>query len=74
MATDSNSAAATTTDKLAFTPLHRTNEVENIHAQVNQHDPNQVERTVPVNRKVLVKHMTVIGGGHDVDVDRTDRR
>ena len=84
MATDSNSAAATTTtttatmttmtDKLTFTPLHRTNEVENIHAQVNQHDPNHVEQTVPVNRKVLMKHMTVIGGGHEVDIERSDRR
>lgn len=82
MATDSNSssttmaaaATTTTTDKLTFTPLHRTTEVENIHAQVNQNDSNHVEQATPPNRKVLMKHMTVIGGGSDVDIDRNERR
>lgn len=73
MSTDPNAGTATLTDKLTFTPLHRTTEVENIHAQVNQHEANRAEQTTPVNRKVLVKHMTVIGGGGDVDMDPNQR-
>ncbi|UJR31764.1 hypothetical protein I4U23_019242 [Adineta vaga] len=58
--------------KLDFAPLHRTVELENIHAQVIQNDlqqPQQQQQRVPSPsaRKVLVRHITVIGDGSDVD-------
>lgn len=57
-------------EKLVFTPLHRTKELEDIHAQVIQNDPTPAEAPMPSTRKILVKHMTVIGDGSDVDSTR----
>jgi hypothetical protein len=53
--------------KLDFAPLHRTAELENIHAQVTQNDSKQQKEQSPSTRKVLVKYMTVIGDGSDID-------
>lgn len=55
--------------QLNFTPLHRTAQVENIHAQVTKNDLQQVEQEQPPSssRKVLTKYMTVIGDGSDID-------
>jgi hypothetical protein len=50
---------------LDFAPLHRSDEMENIHAQVIKNDIPQQQS--PSTRKVLVKHMTVIGDGSDID-------
>jgi len=50
---------------LDFAPLHRSDELENIHAQVTKNDIPQ--QSSPSTRKVLVKHMTVIGDGSDRD-------
>jgi hypothetical protein len=54
-----------TPSKLDFAPLHRTTEIENIHAQVIQNDVQKPYS--PSSRKVLVKYMTVIGDGSDID-------
>ncbi|CAF1608683.1 unnamed protein product [Rotaria magnacalcarata] len=54
-----------TPQKLDFAPLHRSVELENIHAQVIKNDPQQPESKS--TRKILVKHMTVIGDGSDMD-------
>jgi hypothetical protein len=54
--------------RLDFAPLHRTVELENIHAQVTQNDSPSKE--LPSRRKVLVKHLTVIGDGSDVDTSQ----
>ncbi|CAF1429073.1 unnamed protein product [Rotaria sordida] len=53
--------------KIDFAPLHRTVELENIHAQVIQNDLQQEQQQSQTTRKVLVKHMTVIGDGSDRD-------
>ena len=60
------------TQKLNFAPLHRTIELENIHAQVIANDlPSsasaQPKQQASSTRKVLMKHMTVIGDGSDID-------
>ena len=55
---------------LDFAPLHRTTELENIHEQVIQNDSPQEQKqpsTTTTTRKVLMKHMTVIGDGSDRD-------
>lgn len=64
------STESATTEKLAFTPLHRTTEVENIHAQVQETDRNLSGSTTTTNRKILVKHQTVIGDGSDIDMNK----
>lgn len=60
---------STVTQQLNFAPLHRTAELENIHEQVKKSDSNQQQEKpkTPTGRKILMKHMTVIGDGHDVD-------
>jgi hypothetical protein len=55
-------------EKLIFTPLHRTMEIENIHAQSIQNDIKNVEKQLPTTRNPLVKHLTVIGDGSDMDI------
>ena len=55
----------TLAQKLGFVPLHRTVELENIHAHVIEHDLQQIQSPSP--RRTLVKHMTVIGDGSDMD-------
>jgi hypothetical protein len=51
--------------KLDFAPLHRSAELEDIHAEVTQNDlQHQQSRST---RKVLVKYLTVIGDGSDID-------
>ena len=61
-------------EKLVFSPLHRTAEVENIHAQVIQNEPQQpADSATPSARKILVKHLTVIGDGSDIDRDDPGR-
>jgi hypothetical protein len=52
--------------QLHFAPLHRTVQLENIHAQVIQNDSQQ-QQQMPSTRKVLTRHMTVIGDGSDTD-------
>lgn len=65
--------------QLNFAPLHRTDELENIHAQVTQNDFGQQQeqgqaqsqpqaQSQTPTRKVLTKHMTVIGDGNDIDI------
>jgi hypothetical protein len=67
-----------TPQKLDFAPLHRTTELENIHAQVIQNDlqtpPEQQSQQSPSTRKVLMKHLTVIGDGSDVDINQIIKR
>ncbi|CAF1032221.1 unnamed protein product [Adineta ricciae] len=72
MSTDPSS----TQQRLDFAPLHRTVELENIHAQVTQNDLNVQQQeprqsaqkpTSPSTRKVLARHITVIGDGSDTD-------
>jgi hypothetical protein len=72
-----------TPHKLDFAPLHRTTELENIHAQVIQNDlqspspspsPSQQQQQLPATRKVLMKHMTVIGDGSDIDINQINIR
>ena len=63
-----------TPQKLNFAPLHRTAELENIHAQVIENDlqsppPSSSEQQPPA-RKVLTKHLTVIGDGSDIDTSQ----
>jgi len=55
--------------KLDFAPLHRTAEIENIHAEVIQNDleQQQQQHQSPSTRKVLVRCITVIGDGSDTD-------
>ena len=54
--------------KLDFAPLHRTTELENIHAQVIKNDlQTQESNQSPTTRKMLVRHLTVIGDGSDID-------
>jgi hypothetical protein len=54
--------------KLDFAPLHRTAELENIHAEVIQNDlEQQQQQQSPSTRKVLVRCITVIGDGSDTD-------
>lgn len=55
--------------KLDFAPLHRTTELENIHAQVIENDlpSSSTTQASSSKRKVLMKHMTVIGDGSDID-------
>jgi hypothetical protein len=56
------------TNQLDFAPLHRTVELENIHAQVTQNDSEQQQQQqqqTSSTRKVLTRHMTVIGDGSD---------
>jgi hypothetical protein len=53
--------------QLHFTPIHRTVELENIHAQVTQNDLHHEQQQTPTTRKVLTKYMTVIGDGSDID-------
>lgn len=48
-----------------FTPIHRTVELENIHEQVTQLADSQQVTTS--KRNVLMKCVTVIGDGSDVD-------
>jgi len=50
--------------QLDFAPLHRTVELENIHAQVTKNDVHQ-QQEIPSKRKVLTRYMTVIGDGSD---------
>ncbi|CAF3662971.1 unnamed protein product [Rotaria sordida] len=57
--------------KIDFAPLHRTVELEDIHAQVIQNDLQQQQQQSQTTRKVLVKHMTVIGDGSDRDNSQT---
>ena len=66
---------ASLSEKLVFSPLHRTAEVENIHAQVIQNEQQQpVESAaIPSTRRILVKHLTVIGDGSDIDRDNPTR-
>ena len=54
------------TQQIHFAPLYRTAELENIHAQVTQNDSQQQQPTSST-RKVLSRHMTVIGDGSDKD-------
>lgn len=54
------------TQKIDFAPLHRSVELENIHAQVIENDTRH-EPQSHTTRKILVKHMTVIGDGSDTD-------
>ncbi len=57
--------------KLDFAPLHRTVELENIHAQVIKNDLQlQQQKQSPSTRKVLVRHITVIGDGSDTDYNQ----
>jgi hypothetical protein len=69
-----------TPQKLDFAPLHRTTELENIHAQVIQNDlqspssSQQQQQQLPATRKVLMKHMTVIGDGSDIDINQINIR
>ena len=51
---------------LHFAPLHRTVELENIHAQVTRDDLHQ-QPQIPSTRRVLTRYMTVIGDGSDTD-------
>ena len=51
--------------QLNFTPIHRTVELENIHEQVTKTDSQPA--AAPPARKILTKHMTVIGDGSDID-------
>lgn len=51
--------------RLDFAPLHRSVELENIHAQVGEHDLQKPQSQS--TRKILMKHMTVIGDGSDID-------
>ncbi|CAF2860301.1 unnamed protein product [Rotaria sp. Silwood2] len=53
--------------KIDFAPLHRTVELENIHAQVIENDIQPHQPQSHPTRKILVKHMTVIGDGSDMD-------
>jgi len=56
---------------LDFAPLHRTVELENIHAQVIKNDlQHQQQQQSPSTRKVLVRHITVIGDGSDTDYNQ----
>ena len=59
--------------KLDFAPLHRTVELENIHAQVTQNDSQQKQQSSST-RKVLVRYMTVIGDGSDIDNSQITRQ
>jgi hypothetical protein len=59
---------------LDFAPLHRTAELEDIHAQVIQNDLPQQQPQLPSTRKVLVKHMTVIGDGSDRDNNQSHKQ
>jgi hypothetical protein len=66
-----------TPQKLNFAPLHRTTELENIHAQVIENDlqsPPPSSEQQPATRKVLTKHLTVIGDGSDVDTSQINTR
>ncbi|CAF0895165.1 unnamed protein product [Rotaria sordida] len=60
--------SSSSSQQLNFAPLHRTVELENIHEQVTQNDLYQKqEQPIQTTRKVLTKHMTVIGDGNDID-------
>ncbi|CAF2579924.1 unnamed protein product [Rotaria sp. Silwood2] len=68
MSTITPPTSSASSQQLNFAPLHRTVELENIHEQVTQNDLHQKqERQIPTTRKVLTKHMTVIGDGNDID-------
>lgn len=54
--------------KLDFALLHRTVELENIHTQVIQNDLQQEQSTA--TRKILVRHVTVIGNESDTDYNQ----
>lgn len=69
----SNASAAggsSISKNLQFAPLHRTMEMENIHAQVNQ--SNATANACPT-RKSLTKCFTVIGDGSDADASQTSK-
>lgn len=66
----SSSGVTVVTQKLEFAPLHRTTELENIHAQVLETDlqsSTSNQQQASSTRKVLMKHLTVIGDGSDID-------
>ncbi|CAF0736267.1 unnamed protein product [Adineta steineri] len=59
--------------KIDFAPLHRTVELENIHAQVMKNDSQQQQQQQPKSpsaRKGLSRNMTVIGDGSDTDYNQ----
>ncbi|CAF1255703.1 unnamed protein product [Rotaria sp. Silwood1] len=67
MSTEPTSPPVSVPKKIDFAPLHRTVELENIHAQVVENDPQpQQQQQQQSTRKILVKHMTVIGDGSDI--------
>ncbi|CAF1393134.1 unnamed protein product [Adineta steineri] len=56
--------------QMSFAPLHRTVELENIHAQVTNNDLHeQPQERIPSTRKVLTRYMTVIGDGSDTNTE-----
>jgi hypothetical protein len=54
------------TTPTSFAPLHRTAELEDLHAHMN--DDNEKETPPSTNKKILTKCVTVIGDGSDKQI------
>ena len=52
----------------SFAPLHRTEELENLHDQANDEAISSTTTTTTATKKVLTKCFTVIGDGSDKQI------